>query len=162
MSDLESLPECESCVPREVDEWLEDARIAQKEQSLIHEWSTRIPNTFREWHASSHFPTVLDAIVKSSESVAVRFYRLAADWSENTHGLSSVDDLISDPSYQQIIQLGWPVVPLLLMDLQKNKRFWFPALYTITKIRPFDPSDVGNFRRMTEAWIKWGKRKQLI
>lgn len=100
--------------------------------------------------------------IDAEQSLEERFQQLAADWSENTLHISSTSDLVSYPSYQEIINLGWEVVPLLLKDLQENKRFWFPALYAIAKVRPFDPSDAGNSKRMTEAWVKWGKRKGLI
>jgi hypothetical protein len=96
------------------------------------------------------------------EAIEEQFRRLAADWSEHTGHISSTSDLVSYPSYQKIISLGWPVVPFLLRDLQQSKRFWFPALYAITNVRPFDASDAGNGRRMTDAWIRWGKRKGLI
>jgi hypothetical protein len=99
---------------------------------------------------------------ETAARIEKRFRALAADWSENTRHISSVNDLISHSSYQEIIKLGWDVVPFLLLDLQQNKRFWFPALHAITKVRPFDPSDAGNSRRMTEAWVTWGKRKELI
>lgn len=91
-----------------------------------------------------------------------RFRQLADDWSSNTNHISSIDDLTSYPSYREIIGLGWDVVPFLLKDLQENKRFWFPALAAITNVRPFDSSDAGNGKRMTDAWIRWGKRKGLI
>jgi hypothetical protein len=99
---------------------------------------------------------------KTAARIEKRFRALAADWSANTSHISSVNDLILHPSYKEIIKLGWDVVPFLLIDLQQNKRFWFPALYAITKVRPFDPSDAGNGRRMTDAWVRWGKRKGLI
>jgi hypothetical protein len=90
-----------------------------------------------------------------------RFYRLADDWSVETGHVSSTKDLTSNSSYQEIIRLGWDVVLLLLKDLQENQRFWFPALYAITGVRPFDPSDAGNSKRMVQAWIKWGNMKGL-
>jgi hypothetical protein len=98
-------------------------------------------------------------VEKSTEE---RFRELSENWSETTGHISSVEDLTSHSSYQEIIRLGWDVVPLLLIDLQQNQRFWFPALYAITKVRPFDPSDAGNGKRMTDAWVIWGKRKGLI
>jgi hypothetical protein len=107
------------------------------------------------------FSTVPEVSYSPAEIVN-KFRQLAIEWSENTGHISSTSDLISNPSYQEIIGLGWGVVPLLLKDLQESKRFWFPALYAITGVRPFDPSDAGNGRRMTEAWIKWGKRKGLV
>lgn len=91
--------------------------------------------------------------------VGTCFVKLADEWSRDVGNASSISALTSHPKYQEIVKLGWDVVPYLLSDLQQNKRFWFPALYEITKIRPFDPSDAGNSRRMTEAWVKWGQRR---
>jgi len=91
-----------------------------------------------------------------------RFRRLADEWSRQTSTVSSVNALVSHPKYREIIQLGWSVVPYLLRDLQSKGDFWFPALAEITGIRPFDPHDAGKSRRMTAAWIEWGKKKGLI
>ena len=90
------------------------------------------------------------------------FHKLADEWSSEVGNISSVTVLTSHPKYQKIISLGWNVVPYLLADLQNKRGYWFPALNAITGIRPFDPRDAGNIIRMTEAWIKWGKNKQLI
>jgi hypothetical protein len=96
------------------------------------------------------------------ESVEVRFVRLASEWSGETGHISSASDLINNQNYQEIISLGWDCVPHLLRDLERNKRFWFPALAAITGLRPFDSRDASNYRRMADAWIRWGKRKGLI
>jgi len=101
-------------------------------------------------------------VVSPLPTVKERFSRLADEWSRDTMHISSASDLINDKRYQEIIALGWDVVPHLLTDIQKNKRFWFPALASITGLRPFDPGDSSNPRRMTEAWVRWGKRKGLI
>jgi hypothetical protein len=98
----------------------------------------------------------------AAETVEEKFLRLADEWSRATSHISSVTDLINDYRYQQIIALNWPVVPYLLNDLDRNKRFWFPALAAITGLRPFDRHDASNYRRMTDAWLRWGKRKGLI
>ena len=95
-------------------------------------------------------------------SIVDRFRQLAAKWSEETSHMSSVTRAIAQPSYQAIIKLGWDAVPLMLQDLRKDKGFWYPALNAITGIRPFDPKDAGNSRRMTQAWVNWGHKKGLI
>lgn len=107
---------------------------------------------------------LLNEIVPREVAVPVeeRFHQLADEWSREVRTISSVKDLTSHPDYQKIIALGWDVVPFLLTDLTQKHRFWFPALSAITGIRPFDPSEAGNSKRMTEAWIAWGKRKKLI
>ncbi len=98
----------------------------------------------------------------SEQTIAERFRQQAAQWKRETGHISSVRDLVAHPAYQRIIQLGWDVVPCLLTDLAQNHGFWLPALAEITGIRPFDPSDAGNNRRMREAWLQWGKRKGMI
>jgi hypothetical protein len=98
----------------------------------------------------------------AEEAIEDRFFRLAQKWDMETATMSSTTDIISHPSYQEIISLGWSIVPLLLSDLKENQRFWFPALHEITKIRPFDPTDAGNSKRMVKAWLAWGTRKGLI
>jgi hypothetical protein len=135
------------------------------------EWMS-IPHNRAEWRdrgeefRKSLVETWIYPQAKSSkihtESIDVRFFRLAEEWSLNTRYKSSVSDMINDSNYQQIIALSWPVVPLLLNDLKQRKRFWFPALAAITGVRPFDPIDTSNYVRMTDAWIRWGKRKGLI
>jgi hypothetical protein len=95
-------------------------------------------------------------------NLQARFRKLANEWSSEVSNISSVGSLTSHPKYQEIVRLGWEVVPYLLADLQQNRGFWFTALNEITGIRPFDPSDAGKKKRMTEAWVKWGKRKGII
>lgn len=103
----------------------------------------------------------------STESVSLlsvddRFRQLADIWRSETSHVSSTTRAISNPNYQAIIKLGWDVVPLMLKDLQNNRGYWYPALYAITGIRPFDRRDAGNVRRMSEAWLDWGRKKNLI
>ena len=96
------------------------------------------------------------------ETVEQKFNRLADDWSRDTGHISSVNDLVKDDRYQQIISMGWDALPYLLSDLSTRKRFWFPALAAITDLRPFDRKDSGNYKLMTEAWIRWGRLRGLI
>jgi hypothetical protein len=103
-----------------------------------------------------------EVAVADAVTLEQRFHKLANEWSREVGSISSINDITAHPKYREITRLGWDAVPLMLRDLQTNKRFWFPALYEITKIRPFDSSDAGKSKRMTEAWIAWGKRKGLI
>ena len=102
------------------------------------------------------------AEVVTKESVKEKFFRLADEWSEAVRNVSSLTAMAAHSKYREIISLGWEAVPFLLADLRDNNRFWFPALAEITKIRPYDPRDVGNSKKMIDAWIRWGKKKNLI
>jgi hypothetical protein len=94
--------------------------------------------------------------------VDVVFAELARTWSADTAHLSSLTELMEHPAYRQIIGLGPPVVPLLLRDLQETGRFWFPALHAITGENPVPDDAAGDVRRMSEAWIVWGRRNGLL
>jgi hypothetical protein len=61
------------------------------------------------------------------------------------------------PAYQEIIQLGPEVVPLLLRDLDETERHWFVALRALTGANPIPASAAGNIPKMIEAWRTWGK-----
>jgi hypothetical protein len=123
-------------------------------QGEIDEWIVQLDESW--------FPKALDAPPTVELTVEDRFQKLADDWSRETIHISSVSDLVRDTRYREIVALGWDVVPYLLADLRENGRFWFPALAEITGIRPYDRGDSSNPRRMTEAWLRWGKWKGLI
>jgi hypothetical protein len=101
-------------------------------------------------------------VTEAKETVRERFLRLADDWSREIGNSSSLTTVTRNKKYQEIIDLGWDVLPYMLVDLQTKHRFWFPALYEITQVRPFDERDAGNSKRMIQAWVQWGKRKKLI
>ncbi len=95
-------------------------------------------------------------------TVVERFHQLAAEWSKEVQNVSSLTAMSAHPKYRKIVDLGWDAVPAMLLDLEENHGFWFPALKEITGIQPFDRSDAGNGKRMIEAWVRWGKRRKLI
>ena len=91
--------------------------------------------------------------------VAKNFNELAGQWKEACSLLSSTSAMVAHPAYQQIIRLGYPVVPLLLQDLQKESVHWFDALSAITGEDPVARDDWGNIPAMTSAWLAWGRSK---
>src|SRR6266849_3282276 len=79
-----------------------------------------------------------------AESVEEQFERLAAAWHKAVahHSSSRIRD--NHPAYQEIIGIGPAVVPLLLRDLDINRRHWFAALSAITGVDPVSEEDAGN------------------
>jgi|SRR6516165_5924218 hypothetical protein len=96
-----------------------------------------------------------------SESIKERFRRLEAQWQADTEFLSDASKIIGHPAFQAIIALGPEVVPLMLGDLEARPSLWVWALPAITGENPVPASDGGNIRKMTEAWLKWGREKGL-
>ncbi len=93
------------------------------------------------------------------ESVEQRFRRLEALWEAETLVISDAHRILEHPAFQEIIQMGLAVVPLMLRDLQQRPRLWVWALPRITGENPVPASDGGNIRKMSEAWLRWGHDK---
>jgi hypothetical protein len=92
-----------------------------------------------------------------AETIEQRLRRLEAAWEADTRYLSDAHRIIEHPAFQEIIGLGDAVVPLLLRDLEKGPRLWVWALPRITGANPVAPSDGGNIRKMSDAWLRWGR-----
>jgi hypothetical protein len=125
-------------------------------KSLNERWQMPQPNV--------SLCAVLD-YEQSNEAVAEeltteeRFLLLADEWEQDVSNISSLTAMVEHPKYREIVNMKWSVVPFLVKDLERNKRFWLPALEEITGIQPFDASDSGNTKRMIDAWVRWGRHK---
>ncbi len=90
----------------------------------------------------------------------VLFARLADRWEVDTAFESIVTWKAMDPSYQRIIGMGPPVVPLILARLQQKPRHWFWALTAITGEDPaFGQTSIAG---ASEAWLSWGRERGLV
>ena len=118
------------------------------ERSLTHFWF--------EYYRESRAMTYHQA------AIAEQFETLADRWREFTRFRSSLTEIINNPLYRAIIQLGDDVVPLLLGELQREPEPWFAALREITGEDPVLPAQRGDMRAMTQSWLRWGRRRGLI
>jgi hypothetical protein len=100
-------------------------------------------------------------IRKSGEThLEQTFNDLARIWYLETGKLSSVEQMVLHPAYQQIIGMGKDALPLILQELKKTRGHWIWALAMISR------DDIGkpgmNFREAVDAWLAWGKSKGYI
>ncbi len=95
-------------------------------------------------------------------STEERFHRLAAEWKQQSGYMSDTRRMAMLPAYQAIIGMGLPVVPLILEELRRAPAPWFWALEAITEANPVPPDVHGDMKRITEAWLDWGRREGLI
>jgi hypothetical protein len=102
---------------------------------------------------------VIQPTAKQLEAVERRFRELEALWVRETGHLSSSTRMRNHAAFQEIIELGQAVVPLMLRDLQERPRLWVWALPVITGEDPVPPADSGEIAKMTQAWLQWGKAK---
>jgi len=100
--------------------------------------------------------------VPPPETVDQRFRRLEAQWNADTEFLSDAGKIVTHPPFQAIISLGADVVPIMLHDLHACPSLWVWALPEITGANPVAEPDSGNIRKMTDAWLKWGREKGLL
>jgi hypothetical protein len=91
-----------------------------------------------------------------------RFQELAANWERDTSHVSSLTKKVMHPSYQTILGLGPNVVPLLIRDMQQNRRDWFWALHHLTQANPVSSEHSGKLDKMIAAWVNWGKARNLL
>ncbi|MEM9538747.1 MAG: hypothetical protein AAGA60_04460 [Cyanobacteria bacterium P01_E01_bin.42] len=88
-----------------------------------------------------------------------KFQELAAEWRKETEMLSLVSQMAAHPAYQKIIEIGKPVIPLLLKELETEPDYWFWALREITGENPIQPEQKGRLKQMAQAWVQWGKER---
>ena len=81
-----------------------------------------------------------------------RFRQLAAQWKQESLFLSSTTAMADLPSYQKIIALGPPVVPLLLRELERDPDHWFWALKVLTGANPVPADQRGDVRERASAY----------
>jgi hypothetical protein len=121
---------------------------------------------YRDWNKMAP-PPVAFGVVSAALQAAVaalqvprtaRFRHLAQQWITETENMSSVDDMLLHPAYQEIIAMGPGIISLVLDELEREPNHWFPALYVLSgRQNPVPPQDSGDIDRMVEAWIAWGE-----
>ncbi len=89
--------------------------------------------------------------------IVQNFEDLAAEWDEFVAGSSFVGEKTRHPAYQQIINMGPVVIPLILRELEQRPNHWFAALRAITGANLIQPEQLGRTKQMAEAWLKWAR-----
>jgi hypothetical protein len=77
-------------------------------------------------------PTKLQQNPQLDSELAEKFSNLAEQWETAVEGMSSTARMSQHPAYQEIIQMGDKIVPLLLKELNRNPLYWLSALQEIT------------------------------
>jgi len=106
----------------------------------------------------------------ASASLGVHHGRIAAvairqqldAWFNETVHMSSVGQMTALPSYREIVRLGSFAVPFLLLELQRRPADWFLALAEITKANPVPADARGDFDRVRDSWLHWGRQHGFI
>lgn len=98
----------------------------------------------------------------TSKSLGETFYELAETWRQETKYMSSIQQITSNASYQQIIGMGEKALPLIFREMQRQSGHWFLALQRITRVNPIQPQNRGDMENMTIDWLNWGRDSGYI
>jgi hypothetical protein len=93
--------------------------------------------------------------------VADRFSALKEIWKDETKYSSSITAKNNHWAYQEIIGMGWPILPLLLREVSLCPDFWFSALRKITGANPVPPESRGKLDAMASAWLQWAQKNGI-
>ncbi len=105
----------------------------------------------------STVPTKESPDAALAETVGQRFRRLESVWTADVCYSSSPSEHWEHPAFREIIRMGEAVVPLMMRDLEKEPQLWVWALLEITGANPVQASEAGNIKKMSEAWVRWGR-----
>jgi len=98
----------------------------------------------------------------SSRDVEAEFGSLSQNWRKEVGAESALPRITGNLNYLRIIALGEGVVPFILRDLEREAAPWFLALRAITGEQNVGREYAGNFRKMADSWIAWGRQKGYI
>lgn len=97
---------------------------------------------------------------RSDGELRAKFQRLVEQWHDERGVSSSLTECVLCSAYQSIIGMGQPAVSLLLDQLKSegdDPDQWFWALCAITGCQPVPEEDLGNFVKMSQHWLDWGR-----
>jgi hypothetical protein len=96
------------------------------------------------------------------DNIESEFKSLSAKWREEIGPDSSLSNIISSINYLRVISMGKKVVPFILQELEREPAPWFVALQAITGENPVDQQLAGNFPKIAQAWLQWGRERGFI
>jgi hypothetical protein len=83
------------------------------------------------------------------------FQKYYKKWDKEIKFISSSHVMFENRNYQEIIKMGWDVVPCIIEQLRKDPHHLFMALRAITGATPVKPEHVGRLYDMADDWINW-------
>jgi len=95
-------------------------------------------------------------------SLAFKFEALSRTWKAETALTSSTQEVVLNSSYQRIIAMGKPAIPLILKDLKQEGGRWFWALRILCECNPVQEQFLGNYEKMRSTWLAWGRSNHYI
>ena len=90
------------------------------------------------------------------------FTQLVSQWHANTRASSSIDTIIYDDAYQEIIGFGKQALPWIFRLLEKENDHWYWALTCITHEWPVPDEEEGKMPAMRARWLAWARERGYL
>lgn len=95
----------------------------------------------------------------NTENTEEKFNRLYSKWKEEGLYLSSLSEMFTLESYQEIVKLGQAAIPFILRELNQQPSFLIKALKDITGVNPVSDANQGNVKATVNDWLAWGRQQ---
>ena len=91
------------------------------------------------------------------------FEKLARKLGKETAIASNPRIICSNPNCKKLIEMGEPIIPLVLEDYQNLGRFdWCYVLTEISGEDPVPRHHCGRYDLIRDDWLRWGDKKKYI
>ncbi|WP_426749207.1 hypothetical protein [Myxococcus sp. Y35] len=90
--------------------------------------------------------------------VGARFDSLAKAWEAHCAEHREASNplvFVNHPSFEALVALGRPAVPLIVERYREGSLFWGAALRRITGVTTFGDGVVGNLDATRRGWLSW-------
>jgi hypothetical protein len=111
-------------------------------------------------NAWNYAPSFASHIIGNELDEQFRFY--SDRWYQSIKFVSSTTRMTTDPNYFKIIGMGKKVVPLILHELEHTPAPWFVALRVLTGNTEVGREFRGDFEKIAESWVAWGRSNAII
>lgn len=121
--------------------------------------ATAIQTPTKYQRRPSYFDATPGKYSGNSEDGSTRFNALVKRWRLETAYVSSIDQIVNNPSFKDIVAMGTCAVPLVVAEIERQPDLLVAALSLITHEDPVAPDDRGNVYAMVVAWLDWFHRR---
>ena len=90
--------------------------------------------------------------------LAEKFRGLADRWRAETRYISSLSEIEEHETFQEIVEMGQSVIPLVLQELSEKPSWLLLALDALVEEPPILEASEGGLLDSANAWIEWGKK----
>jgi hypothetical protein len=109
-------------------------------------------------------PKQANATIPPQVSYSQIFDVLKSSWQNDPHVKfsSDISDIENNNAFQLMVKIGYPMLPCIFEEYQKEDGFWSILLEKITGLNPVPEDAWGNSEQIRKAWLEWARAHAYI